>query len=80
MKRPASSSSPQMRALEGEVAMLRERERELGRQVDQLRAVITERDTQISKQKNEWAEIYGGMKQEIEGLKQENRHLAAKAD
>ena len=34
----------------------------------------------MQKQKNEWAEIYGSMKQEIETLKLENRQLQGEAD
>ena len=49
--------------------MLRDKERDYLRQ-------LQEKEAQIQRQKNEWAEIYGGMKQEIEGLRQENRQLA----
>ena len=53
--------------------LLREKERDYQRQ-------LTERDLQISKQKNEWAEIYGSMKQEIEALRAENKALSVEAD
>lgn len=53
--------------------VLREKERE-------LRGLLVERDGQISKQKNEWAEIYGSMKQEIETLKHENKSLVQETD
>jgi hypothetical protein len=59
--------------LESEVQLLREKERDYQRQ-------LTERDLQISKQKNEWAEIYGSMKQEIEALRAENKALSVEAD
>ena len=52
---------------------MREKERDYQRQ-------LTERDLQISKQKNEWAEIYGSMKQEIEALRAENKALSVEAD
>lgn len=53
--------------------LLREKERDYQRQ-------LTDRDLQISKQKNEWAEIYGSMKQEIEALRAENKALSVEAD
>ena len=43
------------------------------RQLDHVRSLLEDKDQTISKQKNEWAEIYGSMKQEIEALKLENR-------
>lgn len=36
-----------------------------------LRGVVSDKEAAIAKQKNEWAEIYGGMKQEIDALKKE---------
>lgn len=59
--------------METEVQVLREKERE-------LRGLLVERDGQISKQKNEWAEIYGSMKQEIEAIKHENKALLMETD
>jgi regulator of replication initiation timing len=38
--------------------------------------LIHDKDGVNSKQKNEWAEIYGNMKQEIEDLKKDNRMLS----
>lgn len=58
--------------MESEIQLLREKERDYQRQ-------LSEKDIQISKQKNEWAEIYGSMKQEIEALRAENKALAAEA-
>ena len=40
-----------------------------------MRSLITEKDTVSSKQKNEWAEIYGNMKRETDGLKRDVRML-----
>jgi len=40
-----------------------------------MRTLITEKDTVSSKQKNEWAEIYGNMKRETDGLKRDVRML-----
>lgn len=37
--------------------------------------MLSDKDNNLIKQKNEWAEIYGNMKQEIEGLKKDNRAL-----
>jgi chromosome segregation ATPase len=74
-KRPSSASATPngtgnaVRALEQEIGLLRDKERDYLRQ-------LQEKEAQIQRQKNEWAEIYGGMKQEIEGLRQENRQLA----
>ena len=40
-----------------------------------MRSFLAEKDSQISKQKNEWAEIYGNMKREADGLKRDLRLL-----
>ena len=40
-----------------------------------MRQLVTEKDTLASKQKNEWAEIYGNMKRETDGLKRDIRML-----
>jgi hypothetical protein len=37
--------------------------------------LLSEKDNSITKQKNEWAEIYGNMKQEIEDLKRDIKAL-----
>jgi len=37
---------------------------------------VDDRDNGTQKQKNEWAEIYGNMKNEIEDLKRANRDLS----
>lgn len=44
-------------------------QRALESELANLRGVLSDKEVQISKQKNEWAEIYGSMKQEIEVLK-----------
>lgn len=45
------------------------------RQGDQMRQLIAEKDQLVGKQKNEWAEIYGNMKRETDGLKRDIRML-----
>lgn len=55
------------------MALLRDKERDYIRQ-------LQERESQIQKQKNEWAEIYGSMKQEIEALRVENKQFALEND
>ena len=40
-----------------------------------MRHLISEKDTVSGKQKNEWAEIYGNMKRETDGLKRDIRML-----
>ena len=66
-------------ALEAECRRLRndlqEKEREYLRQGDQMRQLVAEKDTLVGKQKNEWAEIYGNMKRETDGLKRDIRML-----
>lgn len=66
-------------ALENECRNLRvqlqEKEKELLRQGDQMRQLLTEKDSLVGKQKNEWAEIYGNMKRETDGLKRDIRML-----
>ena len=66
-------------SLESENRRLRsdllDKEREHGRQCDQLRQLLQEKDSQNNKQKNEWAEIYGNMKREAEDLKRDVRML-----
>ena len=66
-------------ALEAECRRLRselqEKEREFLRQGDQMRQLIAEKDQLVGKQKNEWAEIYGNMKRETDGLKRDIRML-----
>jgi len=42
--------------------------------------VIADKDQQNAKQKNEWAEIYGNMKQEIEDLKSDNKMLQIESE
>ena len=39
-----------------------DKEREFARQLDHYRSLLAEKDNNITKQKNEWAEIYGNMK------------------
>ena len=48
--------------------------------MDYQKGVLFERDGQIQKQKNEWAEIYGNMKQEIDDLKNENKMLNVESE
>ena len=66
-------------ALEAECRRLRselqEKEREFLRQGDQMRQLVAEKDQLVGKQKNEWAEIYGNMKRETDGLKRDIRML-----
>ena len=66
-------------ALENENRRLRadleDKEREFSRQNDQMRQLLIEKDGVTSKQKNEWAEIYGNMKRETDGLKRDIRML-----
>lgn len=66
-------------ALENECRRLRtelqEREREFLKQGDQMKQLIAEKDMIAAKQKNEWAEIYGNMKRETDGLKRDIRML-----
>lgn len=40
-----------------------------------MRQLIAEKDQVVGKQKNEWAEIYGNMKRETDGLKRDIRML-----
>lgn len=40
-----------------------------------MRQLLIEKDGMTSKQKNEWAEIYGNMKRETDGLKRDVRML-----
>lgn len=65
--------------LETEISHLRqqlaERDRDAQKQAEYFKSLISEKDQTNTKQKNEWAEIYGNMKQEIEDLKSENRML-----
>lgn len=56
-------------------ADLEDKEREFSRQNDQMRQLLIEKDGIASKQKNEWAEIYGNMKRETDGLKRDIRML-----
>jgi len=66
-------------ALESENRRLRadleDKEREFSRQNDQMRQLLIEKDGVSTKQKNEWAEIYGNMKRETDGLKRDTRML-----
>jgi len=66
-------------ALENECRRLRtelqERERDFLKQGDQMRQLIQDKETVSAKQKNEWAEIYGNMKRETDGLKRDIRML-----
>ena len=68
-------------ALESENKRLRadilDKEKEYTRQFEQLRALMSDRDSATNKQKNEWAEIYGNMKREGEELKRNVRMLNA---
>ena len=68
-------------ALENENKRLRadlvDKEKEYTRQCEQLRALLSDRDSSMNKQKNEWAEIYGNMKREAEELKRDVRMLNA---
>ena len=41
---------------------------------------MSDKDNSITKQKNEWAEIYGNMKQEIEDLKRDIKILHQEND
>ena len=52
-----------------------DKEREFTRQLDQMRSLLHEKDQVSTKQKNEWAEIYGNMKRETDGLKRDIRLL-----
>ena len=73
------ASGPVIEALESENRRLRsdlqDKERECQRVMDQLRGVLQDRDSSTSKQKNEWAEIYGNMKRETDDLKRDIRLL-----
>lgn len=40
-----------------------------------MRSLLSEKDAVAGKQKNEWAEIYGNMKRETDGLKRDVRML-----
>lgn len=40
-----------------------------------MRSLVGEKDQVATKQKNEWAEIYGNMKRETDGLKRDIRML-----
>ena len=40
-----------------------------------MRSLVNEKDSVSTKQKNEWAEIYGNMKRETDGLKRDIRLL-----
>lgn len=40
-----------------------------------MKQLIAEKDMLAAKQKNEWAEIYGNMKRETDGLKRDIRML-----
>ena len=66
-------------ALESECRRLRnelqQRERDFLKQAEQMRSLIAEKDQVGVKQKNEWAEIYGNMKRETDGLKRDIRML-----
>ena len=42
--------------------------------------MLNDKDNSNTKQKNEWAEIYGNMKQEIEDLKNENKMLSMETE
>lgn len=44
------------------------------------RQQLAEKDQLVQKQKNEWAGIYGNMKQEIEDLKADNRALQSESE
>merc|ERR1719188_94979 len=70
---------PSDSALEQECRRLRsdmqEKERELLKQGDQMRQLVAEKENLATKQKNEWAEIYGNMKRETDGLKRDIRML-----
>jgi len=70
--------------LENEVQHLRqqlgEKEREHVKQLDYYKGIIQDKDALNAKQKNEWAEIYGNMKQEIEDLKSENKMLSIESE
>lgn len=54
---------------------MNDKEREFTKQIEQMRALITDKDVMNTKQKNEWAEIYGNMKREADGLKRDIRML-----
>lgn len=71
-KGPTDALENECRRLRGE---LQEKERELLKQGDQMRQLIAEKDQVAGKQKNEWAEIYGNMKRETDGLKRDIRML-----
>lgn len=55
-------------------------QKDLEGEVSHYRSLLNEKEQQIQKQKNEWAGIYGNMKQEIEDLKQDNRALQAESE
>lgn len=69
---PTDALADECRRLRGEI---QEKEREVLRQGDQLRQLLAEKEQVASKQKNEWAEIYGNMKRETDGLKRDIRML-----
>ncbi len=48
--------------------------------MEYYKGLLHDKDSQIQKQKNEWAEIYGNMKQEIEDLKSENKMLTIESE
>jgi len=73
------ASGPVIEALESENRRLRadlqDKESESRRQMEQMRGSMQDRDSSTSKQKNEWAEIYGNMKREGDDLKRDIRLL-----
>ena len=74
------SKSQQMSSLRQETDVLRQDNQTLRSQVNQLKRDLMERDNQLGRQaadqKNEWAEIYGSQKQNVEKLERDNMILA----
>lgn len=57
-----------------------DKERDFQKQLEHYRSQVNEKDSVVSKQKNEWAGIYANMKQEIEDLKGDNRALQIESE
>jgi hypothetical protein len=55
-------------------------QKELESEVIHCRQQLAEKEQLVQKQKNEWAGIYGTMKQEIEDLKADNRALQSESE
>lgn len=68
-KHTRDESQRQINSLEQEVQHLRQTLNDREREARRLQDQVDDKDHGTQKQKNEWAEIYGNMKNEIEDLK-----------